>query len=267
MIESSEIGSEGAKQNQANAVAIEVVNLSKTFKNVKALDSVSLTIYQNEIFGLLGPNGSGKTTLLRILSTLMSADRVPAGGTDSSKCKIIGHDLFKEQAKIRQLIGYVPQQGALYRDLSALDNLMLFSTPYNLDKHVQRERIDELLKLVELYDRRRELVKTFSGGMLKRLSILCALVHRPALLFLDEVTVALDTALRREIWSMIQQIKKESTVVITTHYVPEAENYCDRVALMLQGRILDYGRPKELISKQSRATNLEEVMLAYERPM
>ncbi len=251
--------------NQATKIAIDVRNASKTFKNVKALDNVSLSIYYNEIFGLLGPNGSGKTTLLRILSTLMPPDRSPAGDNEGSRCSIMGHDLLREQEIIRQITGYVPQQNALYVDLSALDNLILFSTPYGLDKRVQRERIDELLKLVELYERRHELVKTFSGGMMKRLSIICALVHRPAVLFLDEVTVGLDTALRREIWALIQRIKESSTMVITTHYVPEAENYCDRVALMSQGRVLDCGNPKELVRKYPGASDLEEVMLICEK--
>ena len=256
-----------SEPRQANDAAIEIKNLSKTFKNVKALDGVSLRVYHNEIFGLLGPNGSGKTTLLRILATVMPPDQPHFDDIDGSKCKIIGHDLSREQATIRQITGYVPQQAALYADLSALDNLILFSTPYGLDKHVQQERIDELLKLVELWERRHDLVITFSGGMLKRLSIVCALVHEPAVLFLDEVTVGLDTLLRREIWDLIKQLKKVSTVVITTHYVPEAENYCDRVALMSQGQILDCASPRELIKKYPTATDLEEVMLICEKQL
>ena len=265
MTESSEIGGKGAKQYEVNAVAIEIVNLSKTFKNTKALDGVSLSIYHNEIFGLLGPNGSGKTTLLRILATVMPPDRPTTDEMGGIKCRIIDHDLSKEHATIRRITGYVPQQTALYGKLSALDNLILFSTPYDLEKHVQQDRIKELLKLVDLYERRHELVDTFSGGMRKRLSIICALVHKPSVLFLDEITVGLDTALRREIWNLIQQLKKDSTLVITTHYVPEAENYCDRVALMSNGRILDCGSPMDLKRSCLTATDLEEVMLLREK--
>jgi ABC-2 type transport system ATP-binding protein len=252
---------------QDNNIAIQIKNVSKTYKNIKALDNVSLSIYDHEIFGLLGPNGSGKTTLLRILSTLVSPDNPSPDDSDGRSCKITGYDLLKEQAAVRQIMGYVPQQAALYVDLSALDNLILFNTPYNLDKQVQQERIDELLKMVDLYNRRHELVRTYSGGMLRRLSIICALVHQPKVLFLDEITVGLDTALRRELWDMIRQVKNTSTVVITTHYIPEAENYCDRVALMLQGHILDCGSPKELIKKYHTATDLEEVMLICEKKL
>lgn len=246
---------------RANAVAIEIENISKTFKSIKALDGVSLNIYRNEVFGLLGPNGSGKTTLLRILSTIVPPDAPDPSDKASRKCRIIGHDLFREQEGVRRIVGYVPQRDALYGDLSALDNLILFSTPYDLDKRARRERIDELLRLVQLYDRRHALVKTFSGGMLKRLSIVCALVHRPHVLFLDEITVGLDTPLRREIWGLLRELKKDSTVVISTHYVPDAENYCDRVALMNDGHVLDCGPPAELVAKHPTAATLEEVTL------
>ncbi len=248
--------------------AIVIRNLSKTFKNVKALDRINLDIHFNEIFGLLGPNGSGKTTLLRILATLMSPDRHSNSLTSSTNdyvCRINGLELLKNQEDIRKISGYVPQQMALYIDLSAIDNLILFSTPYGFDKSSQMNRINELLKLVGLYERRHELVKTFSGGMQRRLSIVCALVHKPSILFLDEVTVGLDTSLRHEIWHIIEQLKKYSTIVITTHYIPEAEQYCSRVALMSTGKILDIGSPDKLIKKYPTASNLEEVMLMCEK--
>lgn len=250
---------------RANNVAIEIENISKTFKKTKALDSISLSIYQNEVFGLLGPNGSGKTTLLRILCTLVPPDPAASSDKGTRKCRIMGHDLFKEQESVRQIMGYVPQRDALYGDLSALDNLILFSTPYDIGKRVRQERIEELLKLVELYDRRHELAKTFSGGMLKRLSIVCALVHKPVVLFLDEITVGLDTPLRREIWDLLQELKRDSTVVITTHYIPDAENYCDRVALVFEGHVLDCGRPAELVQKYAPASSLEEVTLICQK--
>ncbi len=185
--------------------AIEVENISKTFKNIKALDNISLTVHQNEVFGLLGPNGSGKTTLLHILCTVMSPDAInPSDGHDR-RCEILGYNVFRQQDNIRRIIGYVPQQDPLYGDLSALDNLMFFSTPYGLEKKEQKKRIDELLNMLGLYERRNDLVKTFSGGMLKRISIICALVHRPSVLFFDEVTVGLDTSLRHEVWQLIRE--------------------------------------------------------------
>ena len=201
--------------------AIEVENISKTFKNIQALDNISLSVKQNEVFGLLGPNGSGKTTLLHILCTVMSPDPINPNDGHNRKCEIMGYNVFREQDKIRRIIGYVPQQDPLYGDLSALDNLMFFSTPYELDKPEQKKRIDELLNMLGLYERRNDLVKTFSGGMLKRISIICALVHRPSVLFFDEVTVGLDTSLRHEVWQLIRELKKESAVVVTTHYIPD----------------------------------------------
>jgi ABC-2 type transport system ATP-binding protein len=239
--------------------AVDIASMSKHFRKAAALKGISLQVRPREIFGLLGPNGSGKTTLLRILCTLMLPD---AG---SGRCRVAGHDLLGEQGALRRKIGYVPQQDALYTDLSARDNLLLFSTPYFSGRNPQEKRVDELLHQVRLYERRHDLVKTFSGGMKKRLSIACALAHNPEVLFLDEVTVGLDTSLRHEIWGLLREQKQHSSIVVTTHYIPEAEQYCDRVALMLQGSILDVGRPGELIEKNRPAANLEEVMLVYEK--
>jgi ABC-2 type transport system ATP-binding protein len=241
--------------------AIEIKNIFKTFGKTRALDGVSLAIRPNEIFGLLGPNGAGKTTLLRILSTLVPADHSNHPELGPRQGQIVGFDLFKERDRIRENLGYVPQRDALYGDLSARDNLIFFSQPYTMDKKVRQERIEYLLNRVGLFDRRHDLVKNFSGGMMKRLSILCALVHRPKVLFLDEITVGLDTQLRREIWDLINELKRESTILVTTHYIPDAQNNCDRVALIYEGHILDYGRPEEIIARFPPATNLEEVAL------
>lgn len=242
-------------------LAIEIKNISKTFGKTRALDGVSLNIRQNELFGLLGPNGAGKTTLIRILSTLVPADHSNHADPSHRQGQILGFDLFKERDRIREILGYVPQRDALYGDLSALDNLIFFSQPYPMDKRDRQERIGYLLNRVGLYPRRHDLVKDFSGGMVKRLSIICALVHRPKVLFLDEVTVGLDTPLRHEIWNLIQEWKSESTILVTTHYIPDAQNNCDRVALIYEGRILDCGRPEEIIARFPPATNLEEVAL------
>jgi ABC-2 type transport system ATP-binding protein len=252
---------------KADNTAIEIENISKTFKNIKALDNVTLTVYRNEVFGLLGPNGSGKTTLLHILCTVMPPDTINPSDGHNRKCRIMGHNVFRAQDKIRQIIGYVPQKDPLYGDLSALDNLIFFSAPYGLGRDEQKKRIEELLGMLGLYERRNDLVRTFSGGMLKRISIICALVHRPSMLFFDEVTVGLDTSLRHEVWQLIRELSLESTIVVTTHYIPDAENYCDRVALILKGKILDIGSPKELIQRHPPAGSLEEVVLILERQM
>lgn len=234
---------------------IQVSNISKTFGRVKALDDVSLTIYKNEIFGLLGPNGSGKTTLLRILATLLPPD---SRRRHPSHCKITGLDVIRDQGKVRQNIGYVPQQDALYSDLSAYDNLVFFGTPYA--SNGKKERIDELLRMVGLYDRRHSLVKTFSGGMLKRLSIICSLVHEPPVILMDEATVGLDVETRHEIWDLARKLKHKVTIIVTTHYTPDAEEHCDRVAWVYQGHILDIGTPADLIKNNQPARNLDEAM-------
>ncbi|MEW6187760.1 MAG: ABC transporter ATP-binding protein [Thermodesulfobacteriota bacterium] len=245
--------------------AIEIKNISKTFGKTKALQGVSLDIRRNEIFGLIGPNGAGKTTLLRILATLISADPHLPADAGPREGHIFGFDLFREKDPLREIMGYVPQRDALYGDLSALDNLIFFSQPYKMDQRIRQDRMELLLKRVNLFHRRRDLVKDFSGGMLKCLSIICALVHQPQMLFLDEITVGLDTSLRREIWDLIQELKKESTIIISTHYVPDAQNNCDRVALIYEGRILDSGRPEELIVRYPPASSLEEVTLLCQK--
>lgn len=240
--------------------AVSIKNISKAFGRTKALEEVSLDIGHHEIFGLIGPNGAGKTTLLRILATLIPPDASPTN-PGKREGHIFGFDLFREKERIREMMGYVPQKDALYQDLSALDNLIFFSQPYKMDKRIRQERMERLLKRVGLFHRRRDLVKDFSGGMLKCLSIICALVHQPQILFLDEITVGLDTSLRREIWDLIRELKKESTIIITTHYVPDAQNHCDQVALIYEGRILDSGRPGDLIARYPPAASLEEVTL------
>jgi ABC-2 type transport system ATP-binding protein len=250
--------------NEATQIAIEINNISKTFKSIKALDNVSLNIYKNEIFALLGSNGSGKTTLLRIMSTLLPADP-PVNGSHNRKINIMGFDLFSQQDSVRRIMGYVPQRDALYENLSAMDNIILFSTPYDIDKKIKQSRIKELLELVKLYDRRNAMAKTFSGGMVKRLSIVCSLIHDPAVLFLDEVTVGLDTYLRHEVWGLLKELKKHSTIVLTTHYVPDAETYCDRVALIYNGHILGCGTPAELVKRYPPATSLEEATMLSQR--
>jgi ABC-2 type transport system ATP-binding protein len=249
----------------SQSLAIEIKNISKTFGKTKALQGVSLDIRRNEIFGLIGPNGAGKTTLLRILATLISADPHLPEDPGSREGHISGFDLFREKDRIREIMGYVPQRDALYGDLSALDNLIFFSQPYMMDKRIRQGRMEFLLKRVNLFHRRRDLAKDFSGGMLKCLSIICALVHQPQILFLDEITVGLDTSLRREIWDLIRELKRESTIIISTHYVPDAQNNCDRVALIYEGRILDSGRPEELIARYHPAASLEEVTLLCQK--
>lgn len=209
---------------------IEIENLNKKYGDRLAVNNLSLTILEGEIFGLLGPNGAGKTTTISILTTLLPPD----GG----KITIAGLDI-KEKEKIKPLVGFVPQELALYPTLSARDNLAFFGRIYRLDETTLKERITQVLELVGLGGRAGDAVKTFSGGMKRRLNIAAGLIHQPRILFLDEPTVGVDPQSRNFIFDYVEQLKAGGmTIIYTTHYMEEAERLCDRVAIMDQGEIL-----------------------------
>lgn len=219
---------------------IEIKDLVKRYGERLAVDRVSLTVHQGEIFGLLGPNGAGKTTTLSILSTLLEPD----GG----QVTIDGYDVVREAQLVKPLIGYVPQELALFPTLSARDNLAFFGRIYLLSGHALKERIAAVLDLVGLSDRAGDAVNTFSGGMKRRLNIAVGLIHQPRVLFLDEPTVGVDPQSRNFIFEHVEQLKAEGmTVLYTTHYMEEAQRLCDRVAIMDEGRILALDTTRNLI--------------------
>jgi ABC-2 type transport system ATP-binding protein len=219
---------------------IEVEKLVKKYGERVAVNEVSFSVQEGEIFGLLGPNGAGKTTTISILATLLPPD----GG----KVIIGGYDLAREANKIKPLIGFVPQELALYPTLSAWDNLAFFGRIYGLRGNVLKERIATALDMVGLRERAGDAVRTFSGGMKRRLNIAASLLHRPRILFLDEPTVGVDPQSRNFIFEHIERLKAEGmTIIYTTHYMEEAERLCDRVAIMDEGRILALDTPKGLI--------------------
>jgi ABC-2 type transport system ATP-binding protein len=219
---------------------IEVEKLVKKYGERVAVNEVSFSVQEGEIFGLLGPNGAGKTTTISILATLLPPD----GG----KVIIGGYDLAREANKIKPLIGFVPQELALYQTLSAWDNLAFFGRIYGLRGNVLKERIATALDMVGLRERAGDAVRTFSGGMKRRLNIAASLLHRPRILFLDEPTVGVDPQSRNFIFEHIERLKAEGmTIIYTTHYMEEAERLCDRVAIMDEGRILALDTPKGLI--------------------
>lgn len=219
---------------------IETDGLVKKYGDRVAVDRVSFCVQEGEIFGLLGPNGAGKTTTISILATLL----LPDGG----QATIGGYDLVRETSQIKPLIGFVPQELALYPTLSAWDNLAFFSRIYGLRGTALKERIAAVLDLVGLRDRAGDAVRTFSGGMKRRLNIAASLIHRPRVLFLDEPTVGVDPQSRNFIFEHIERLKAEGmTIIYTTHYMEEAERLCDRVAIMDEGRILALDTTKELI--------------------
>lgn len=219
---------------------IEVKNLTKKFNNFVAVDNISFNVKNGEMFAFLGPNGAGKSTSIKIFTTLLR----PTLGS----VKINGFDIRKERDKVRGSFGIIFQDPSLDDELTAWENMEFHGVIYNLDKEERRKKIEEFLKLVNLWDRKDSLVQEFSGGMKRRLEVARGLLHNPALLFLDEPTIGLDPQTRNHIWRYIKKLNKEKglTVFFTTHYMEEAEEYADRIAIIDQGKIRAIGNIEEL---------------------
>ncbi|OQW42724.1 MAG: hypothetical protein A4C66_00365 [Nitrospira sp. HN-bin3] len=220
-------------------IAINVNHLCKTYDSHKAVDDLSFSVYAGEIFGLLGPNGAGKSTTLRTLITLLH----PTSGTAT----IMGHDTVRDADTVRTLIGYVPQERAIDRFLTGREHLQLLGALYHLTTDEATKRINELLKLVDLEDHADRPAKTYSGGMKRKLDIACGLLPNPKILFLDEPTLGLDVQSRLRIWEYVRMLKARGmTVVMTTNYLDEADQLCDRLAIIDGGKIKTLGSPVEL---------------------
>jgi ABC-2 type transport system ATP-binding protein len=233
------------KADSAMATAVETFNITKRFGNLIAVNQVNLRIGSEEIFGLLGPNGAGKTTLTRMLTTVMA----PTAGT----AEVAGVDIRKDPAKVRERIGVVSQAMTLDIELTAWENMEIYAKYYGVPSDIRRKRIQELLGVVGLADRADFIVGSYSGGMKRRLEIVRSLVHRPRILFLDEPTTGLDPQARNAVWEHLKKIHKEEgiTLVITTHYLDEAEGLCDRLAIIDYGKLVALGTSLELKRKIS----------------
>lgn len=219
--------------------AIEIRGISKSYGSVKALSDVSLSVGKGEIFGLIGPDGAGKTTLFRILTTLLFAD--------SGTAEIEGADVVRDFASIRRTIGYMPGHFSLYQDLSVEENLNFFATVFGTTVEANYEVIKDIYSQIELFRKRR--AGKLSGGMKQKLALCCALVHKPTVLFLDEPTTGVDAVSRREFWNMLSKIRRSGvTVFVSTPYMDEA-SLCDRVALILDGRIIETGTPAQITAQ------------------
>ena len=226
-----------------NAISIE--NLRKEYDGIVAVDGISFSVEEGEIFALLGPNGAGKTTTVRILTCQIKAN----GGA----AKIFGYDVNKDCSKIRRIIGIMPQETSLNELLTAEQNILFYGMLYDLPVKEAKKRGEELLEAMGLFHRKDELVKNFSGGMKQRLSLIIALLHKPKILFLDEPTTGLDPQARRHIWNFIKEINNEGTTIfLTTHYMEEADYLCDRVAIMDNGKIIALDTPAKLKSMMER---------------
>jgi ABC-2 type transport system ATP-binding protein len=221
---------------------ISISDLSKVFtgrKTVTAVDTISFSVRQGEIFGLLGPNGAGKSTLIRILTTLLK----PTTGT----AIVAGFDVQKDPEMIRTVIGVCPQNSTLDMELTAYDNLEFYGKLTGVSDNILPTRIEDLLKMVNLCDRADSAVSTFSGGMRRKLEIVRAFIHHPRILFLDEPTIGLDPESRREVWNQITHLNRDdTTIILTTHYMDEAEKLCNRIAFMDEGRLISLDTPDNL---------------------
>jgi ABC-2 type transport system ATP-binding protein len=219
-------------------IAVEVEDLVKTFDGFIAVDRIRFQVKRGEIFGFLGPNGAGKSTTIRMLCGLL----LPTAG----KGRVAGFDIMKEPEKIKQVIGYMSQRFSLYDDLTVTENLHFFGGIYGLSGSSQRDREREVLGMIGLQDFRNQITRTLAVGSKQRLALGCSILHKPSILFLDEPTSGVDPISRRNFWSLIQQMgEMDVTTFVTTHYMDEAE-YCGRLALIYQGKIITLGTPSEL---------------------
>ena len=219
---------------------ISITNITKRFPTVTALQNISLTVRDGEFFGLLGPNGAGKSTLMNLLVGYLDPD----GG----EVLIGGEKVTRDSLETRKNIGLVPQSLALYDDISAQENLEIFGSFYHIDAKVLRDRIKEKLESVQLFDRRKDKVKTFSGGMKRRLNLIASLLHDPPLLLCDEPTVGVDPQSRNAIFDYLQMLNKQGkTIVYTTHYMEEVERLCNRIAIIDFGKVIAEGTVDDLL--------------------
>jgi ABC-2 type transport system ATP-binding protein len=233
---------------------ISARNVVKTFGDIKAVDDISFDVKAGEIFAFLGPNGAGKSTTISMLTTMLR----PTKG----KLFLNGHDVTKEQANARKSFGIVFQDPALEEELTARENMILHAVLYGIPKKEQNTRVEELMRLVDLWGRKDSYVKTYSGGMRRRLEIARGLLHHPKILFLDEPTLGLDTQTRNLLWDYVAKLSKSEgmTIFFTTHYLEEAENVADRIAIIDHGKIIATGTAKEL-AKQTNTKSLEQAYL------
>jgi ABC-2 type transport system ATP-binding protein len=231
--------------------AIEVEHLVKKFGDFTAVDDVSFNVTEGEIFGLLGPNGAGKTTLIRMMTTLT----LPTSGT----ARIAGHDVVKDADGVRNALGVIPQAFTSDPELTAQENMLVHAKLYGVEASTRAKLIDDLLESVDLMKFRDALVRTFSGGMRRRLEIARGLVHSPKTLFLDEPTTGLDPVSRTNVWEMIRTLRQKSgmTILLTTHYMDEADKLCDRIAIVDHGKLAALDTPTRLKDNVPGADTLE----------
>ena len=231
-------------------LAIEAKNLTKKFKEKTAVNGINLNINKGELFALLGTNGAGKTTTIKMLSTLI----LPTSGN----IKIEDLDIIKDRQKIKEILNVSPQETAIAPNLSVKENLEFMAGVYQIKN--KEEKINELVKMFKLEDVLKQKAKTLSGGWQRKVSIAISLINEPKILFLDEPTLGLDVIARKELWNVIESLKGKITIILTTHYMEEAESLADKIGIMTKGNLVDVGTAEELI-KKSGAKNFEDAFI------
>ncbi|MHA1743266.1 MAG: ABC transporter ATP-binding protein [Candidatus Heimdallarchaeota archaeon] len=234
-------------------MAIKLVDVIKDYGKLRAVDHLNLELFKGEIFALVGPNGAGKTTVLKMLLGILA----PSAG----EIHVLGYTIPKERQKIRKAIGYLAQKRALYDTLTARENIEFFGAIKGMEKEVLKERTDELLSILDLYEYEKVLVKHLSGGTQQRVALACSCVNSPQLLLLDEATVGLDPVLRKDVWAYLRSFneKKNGLIIITTHFLDEAE-YADRVGFMRQSQLIALDSP-DALKEETGSRTMEEVFL------
>ncbi|GKU81736.1 ABC transporter ATP-binding protein [Niallia sp. NCCP-28] len=239
---------------------LEIIKLSKAYKQKKVVDSINLYLDCGETVGLLGPNGAGKSTTISLISSLVQ----PSGGD----VRLHNESILKSPQSLREILGVVPQEIALYMDLSARENLIFFGKMHRISNSSLQKRVDEVLDIIGLKDREKDLVKTFSGGMKRRLNIGVALIHEPKIIIMDEPTVGIDPQSRNYILETVKKLNKEQnmTVLYTSHYMEEVEFLCDRIYIMDHGQIIASGTKEELknILSQETAINIKVELIKHD---
>ena len=233
---------------------IEAIDLTKKYGEKVAVDNLNLKINEGELFSLLGVNGAGKTTTIKMLTTLIK----PTSGI----VKVLGYRSIDEKGMIRKNINVSPQETAIAPNLTVLENLDFMAGVYGIKN--KKETINKLIKDFKLEDVIKQKAKTLSGGYQRRLSIAISLINNPKVLFLDEPTLGLDVIARSELWDIIKELKKEKTIILTTHYMEEAESLSDRIGIIKDGKLIEIGTPKELL-KKTKAKNIEEAFVKIVR--
>ena len=238
--------------------AIDARGLEKVYKgNVAALAGVDLDVKAGDIFALLGPNGAGKTTLMRILTTQIEQT--------SGQARVFGHDVLRDGAAVRRLVGYVPQEVSVWSDISGYENLLIYAKIYGIPNGERQKLIWDVLDQMDIRDAAHALVRTYSGGMTRRLEIASAMLIRPPILFLDEPTIGLDPLARSNVWKSMTAFRRQfgTTVFFATHYMDEADRYADRIAIFSRGRVMGLGTAASLKASAGPRATLEDVFSKY----